>query len=129
VPPPGGKDGGDGSSGGSRRPEDKPSAGNIEMMADCAAGQKHPAAKMRSGVLGTAASVCFQIIHVPSPGTRTSRINCRRIEIHFTSPRLPCQRTADVIVQVAASMACTFPVPIHSTVHGPALPVLSNSAL
>jgi hypothetical protein len=56
----------------------------MAMMADCAAGQKHAAAKRMSGVLGVAASTCFQIIHAPSPGTSTSRINCRRIETHFT---------------------------------------------
>jgi hypothetical protein len=57
------------------------------MIADCAAGQKHPAAKISSGVLGAAASVSFQIIHAPAAGTTTSRINCRRIDSHLTSPR------------------------------------------
>jgi hypothetical protein len=87
VTPPGGNDRGGGPSGGSGGRDDDPSPDKMVMIADCAAGQKHPAAKIRSGVLGAAASVCFQIIHAPRPGTSTSRINCRRIEIHFTSPR------------------------------------------
>jgi hypothetical protein len=87
VPPPGGKDFGGGSPGGSRDPEDGQGPDKMEMTAERAAGQKHAPAKMRSGVLGTGASVCFQIIHAPSPGTSTSRVNCRRIETHFTSPR------------------------------------------
>jgi hypothetical protein len=87
VTPPGGDDGEGGPSGGSCGREDDPSPDKMVMMADCAAGQKHPAAKMRSGVLGTARSVCTQMIHVPTAGIRTSRINCRRIRTHFTVPR------------------------------------------
>ena len=86
MPPTGCDDGEDGSSGGSGGREDNDGADKIAMMADCAAGQKHPAAKMSRGVLGTGASVCFQIIQAPHAGTSTSRINCRSIEIHFTSP-------------------------------------------
>jgi hypothetical protein len=87
VPPPGGKDFCGGSPGGSRGPEDDQGPDKMEMMAERAAGKKHAPANRISGVLGTAASVCFQIIHAPSPGISTSRVNCRRIESHFTSPR------------------------------------------
>lgn len=86
MTPPGGNDREGGPSGGSGGRDDDPSPDKMVMIADCAAGQKHPAAKIRSGVLGTAASVSFQIIHAPSPGTSTSRVNCRRIDSHFTSP-------------------------------------------
>jgi len=90
VPPSGKDEGDDGPRGGSRGSDDDPSPDKMVVTADHPAGQKHAPANRISGVLGTADSVCFQIIHAPSPGMSTSRINCRRMETHFTDPRFHC---------------------------------------
>jgi hypothetical protein len=57
------------------------------MAAARAAGVMQPSATTSSAALGSGWYTCFQITQTPKPVSPMSRINCHRIESHFTSPR------------------------------------------